>query len=74
MLSPIYSVCGEVCKCRVSHMSGAIGKNYGNGLYSQNVIIVSTIMIDTQMQQRYPISKNKAGGVRSHGVTCVRHS
>jgi hypothetical protein len=55
-------------------MSGAIGKNYGNGLYSQNVISVSTIMIDTQMQQRYPVSKNKAGGVRSHGVTCVRHS
>jgi hypothetical protein len=22
----IYSVCGEVCKCRVSHMSGTIGK------------------------------------------------
>jgi hypothetical protein len=46
-------------------------KNYGNGLYSQNVIIVSTIMIDTQMRKRYPVSIHKANGVRGHGVTCV---
>jgi hypothetical protein len=46
-------------------------KNDGNGLYSQNVISVSTIMIDTQMWKRYPVSIYKADDVRGHGVTCV---
>jgi hypothetical protein len=46
-------------------------KNNRNGFYSQNVISVSTIMIDTQMRKRYPVSIRKADGVRGHGVTCV---
>jgi len=49
-------------------------KNDGDGLYSQNVISVSTIMIGTQMRKRYPVSIHKVDGVRGHGVTCVSMS
>jgi len=46
-------------------------KNDGNCLYSQNVISVSTIVIEKEMWKRYPVSIHKADGVRGHGVTCV---
>lgn len=53
----------------MSHKLGNIGKNDENGLYSQNVFNVSTIMNDTQTQM-YPLSSYMANGVRSDDITC----
>jgi hypothetical protein len=42
-----------------------------NGFYLRNVFIVSAIMIETQMQTRYPVSNHTANGVRRCRVICV---
>lgn len=55
---------------KVADIEGYIMLSW-NVLYSQNVISVSTITIDTQMQKRYSVSIHKAEGIRGHGVTCV---
>lgn len=55
---------------RMSHKPGHIGKNDENGLYSQIVFNVSTIMKDTQTQMRYPLSSDMANGVRSDDIAC----
>jgi len=70
-VSVIYSVCGGSLQMQSIPYVWNRSKNDVNGLYSQNVISVHTIMIDTQMWKRYPVSIHKADGVRGHGVTCV---
>ena len=40
----------------VSYKLGTIGKHHENRLYLENVFSLSTIMIDTQMQMKYPVS------------------
>jgi hypothetical protein len=42
-----------------------------NGFFLRNVFIVSAIMIETQMQTRYPVSNLTANGVRRCRVICV---
>jgi len=53
----------------MSYKPGNVEKNDENGLYSQNVFNVSTIMKDTQTQMRYPLKSDMENGVRSDDIT-----
>jgi hypothetical protein len=49
----------------MSHKPRITRNNNENGLYSQNVSNISTIMVDTQMPTVCPVSNDMAAGVRT---------